>query len=63
MRHVLLTFLAEVESLLNSPPLTHVSSDPLDKEGLTTNHFLIGRTNINLPVDVVTDRELSSRKR
>ena len=34
----LLTFLTEVESLLNSRPLTHVSSDPQDEETLTPNH-------------------------
>ena len=59
----LLTFLAEVESLLNGRPLTHVSSDPQDEETLTPNHFLTGRANINLPIDVVTDRDLNSRKR
>ena len=59
----LLTFLAEVESLLNSRPLTHVSSGLQDKEALTPNHFLTGRANINLPIDVVTGRDLNSRKR
>ena len=34
----LLTFLTEVKSLLNSRPLTHVSSDPQDEETLTPNH-------------------------
>lgn len=59
----LLTFLAEVESLLNSRPLTHVSSDHQDEEALTPNHFLTGRANANLPVGVVSDRDLCSRKR
>ena len=35
----LLTFLTEVESLLNSRWLTHVSSDPQYEEALTPNHF------------------------
>ena len=59
----LLTFLREVESLLNSRPLTHVSSDPQDEEALTPRHFLIGRASNNLPMDIVTDRDMSSRNR
>ena len=59
----LLTFMAEVESLLNGRPLTHVSVDPRDEEALTPNHFLLGRANPNLPQDVVNDRDLCSRKR
>ncbi|KAK3739937.1 hypothetical protein QZH41_015978, partial [Actinostola sp. cb2023] len=59
----LLTFMAEVESLLNGRPLTHVSSDYRDEEALTPNHFLIGRASPNLPPDVVIDRDLCSRKR
>ena len=59
----LLTFMAEAESLVNSRPLTHVSSDCNDLEALTPNHFLLGRANMNIPLDVVTDRDLCSRKR
>ncbi|XP_072932272.1 uncharacterized protein [Epargyreus clarus] len=36
------TLLAEVEALVNSRPITHVSSDPYYPEALTPNHFLIG---------------------
>jgi len=59
----LLTFMAEVESLLNGRPLTHVSTDHRDEEALTPNHLLLGRGNPNVPSDVVNDRDLCSRKR
>ncbi|XP_046745661.1 uncharacterized protein LOC124410954 [Diprion similis] len=39
---VLHTILIEVEHMINSRPLTHVSVDPRDEEALTPNHFLIG---------------------
>ncbi|KAI9549120.1 hypothetical protein GHT06_007526 [Daphnia sinensis] len=39
---VLRTVFAEVTSLLNSRPLTHVHTDPSEPEPLTPNHFLIG---------------------
>ena len=41
----LVTFLVEVEKILNSRPITHVSSDPSDLEPLTTNHILLLRHN------------------
>ena len=44
----LLTLMAEIESLLNSRPLTHVSVDPQDLEAITPNHFLIGRNSPNV---------------
>ena len=60
---MLLTFMAEVESLMNGSPLTHVCTDYRDEEALTPNHILLGRANPNFPTDVVTDKDLSSRKR
>lgn len=36
------TLLAEVEALVNSRPITYVSTDPSSPEALTPNHFLIG---------------------
>ena len=45
---VLLTVMAEVESLLIGQPLTHVSTHLSDKEALTPNHFFLERSNPNL---------------
>jgi hypothetical protein len=39
---VLLTLMAEAEHIVNSRPITFVSSDAADPEALTPNHFLIG---------------------
>nr|XP_034836281.1 uncharacterized protein LOC117992679 [Maniola hyperantus] len=44
----LLTLLAEIENMINSRPLTHVSVDHRDPEALTPNHFLLGSSS-NLP--------------
>ena len=41
----LTTFLTEVEKILNSRPITRVSSDPSDLEALTPNHILLLRQN------------------
>ena len=57
------TFMAEVESLMNGRPLTHVSTDYRDEEALTPNHFVLERANPNFPPDVVKDEDLCSRKR
>ena len=59
----LLTFMAEVESLMSGRPLTHVSTDYRHEEALTPNHFLLGWRNPNFPPDVVNDKDLCSRKR
>lgn len=39
---ILYTLITEAEHIVNSRPLTHVSSDNRDPEALTPNHFLIG---------------------
>ncbi|XP_066937027.1 uncharacterized protein [Clytia hemisphaerica] len=44
------TLLLEVESTLNSRPITPVSDDINDYEALTPNHFLLGRSAPNYPI-------------
>jgi transposase InsO family protein len=39
---ILLTVFAEVENIVNSRPLTHISEDHSDPLSLTPNHFLLG---------------------
>ena len=40
--------MCEVESIVNSRPITSVSGDPTDLDPLTPNHILLGRTNVSL---------------
>ena len=45
-----ITFLTEVERILNGRPLTSVSSDPRDLEALTPNHLLCGVADSSMPL-------------
>ena len=60
---VLLTVFAEVEHMVNSRPLTYVSSDPTDPEALTPNHFLLGHAAPHLAPMLTKDRDVCSRRR
>lgn len=46
----LYTVMTEVESIVNSRPLTSVSDSIDDYEALTPNHFLLGRRSNNVPI-------------
>lgn len=58
---VLETAFAETETLVNSRPLTEVSSDGGLKT-ISPNNFLIPRANPVLPCGVFSDKKISSKK-
>ena len=55
-KEALRTALVEAEGVLNSRPITHVSSDAGDIEALTPNHLLLLRANPSFEDANVSDR-------
>lgn len=57
------TVLTQIEGVLNSRPLTPMSSDPNDYEVLTPAHFLIGRSMVSAPDPDVKDVKINRLNR
>ncbi|XP_029181296.2 uncharacterized protein LOC114948988 [Acropora millepora] len=59
----LVTLMCDVESIMNSRPITTVSSDPNDNEPLTPNHLLLLKSEVNLPPGLFKREDSLSRRR
>jgi hypothetical protein len=59
---VLMTLLIEVEQIVNSRPLNHVSLEDGSEEALTPNHFLIGRSSSAGAPGLFSEDDMDLRK-
>ena len=57
------TLFTEVEGIMNSRPITPVSSDPQDLETLTPNHLLLQRKVSHLPLGIFVKEDCVHRRR
>jgi len=57
------TLMIRIEGILNSRPLTSVSSDPNDLCALTPGHFLIGQPLMAIPEPDLTDVKINRLNR
>lgn len=57
------TLCCRTEAMLNSRPLTPMSSDPNDLQPLTPGHFLIGRPMNSIPAPEIVDEDLPKLQR
>ena len=55
--------MCEVESTLNSRPLTEMTNDPLDAEALTPNHLLLFNAGVTFPPGLFNKDESYYRRR
>lgn len=57
------TCLTQIEAILNSRPLTPLSTNPLDFSALTPSHFLIGRSLMSVPNPQITVANINRLER
>ena len=58
---MLATYLTEIESVITGRPLIPTSDDVNDMEALTPNHFLLGRSNSNVNISIMSATFLRNR--
>ncbi|XP_058449082.1 uncharacterized protein LOC131429049 [Malaya genurostris] len=57
------TILSRIEAVLNSRPITPMSTDPTDIQPLTPGHFLVGRPLSDIPEPNIIDRKETTLSR